>query len=81
MAEQELLELCRQIHAQVLQIRESLDRKVEQVEHDDLELRVRLAEGTLTKHRTIGSIVAGLGTMIAAALGALLLLFGYGESK
>ena len=64
MPEQELLELCRQIHEQVLQIRESLDRKVEQVEHDDLELRVRLAERTLTRHKTIGG-------MIAAVLGAL----------
>ena len=69
MPEQELLELCRQIHEQVLQIRESLDRKVEQVEHDDLELRMRLAERTLTRHKTIGS-------MIAAVLGAL-----FGVSK
>ena len=68
MAEQELLELCRQIHDQVLQIRESLDRKVEQVEHDDLELRVRLNEKTLTRHKTIfGVVSAGVAALFGVS--------------
>ena len=60
----QLVELCRQIHERVLAISEKLDRKVDRIEHEDLELRVRLAERTLTRHKTIGG-------MIAAGLGAL----------
>ena len=55
-------------HLDIREIRDKLDRKAEQAEVEDLELRVRDNEKTLTRHRTIfGVVSAGVAALFGVS--------------